>query len=82
MTGLRIIYAHLQIQATFLNQMYCNTSFFTYLCDILIFVVLPTKRSFAMKKLIAVFGVLFLLGGVVGCACHAPEPVSYKGETR
>ena len=35
-----------------------------------------------MKKLIAMVGILMVLGGIVGCTCHSPEPMSYKGETR
>jgi predicted small lipoprotein YifL len=35
-----------------------------------------------MKKLIAVLGVLVMLGTIAGCACHAPEQMSYKGENR
>jgi len=31
-----------------------------------------------MKKLIAVLGVLVMLGAVAGCSCHAPEQ-TYKG---
>lgn len=34
-----------------------------------------------MKKLIAILGVLVMLGTVAGCSCHAPE-TNYKGETR
>jgi hypothetical protein len=34
-----------------------------------------------MKKLLAVLGVIIMLGTVAGCACHAPE-ANYKGETR
>ena len=35
-----------------------------------------------MKKLIALLGILVVLGGVVGCTCHAPEQGNYKGESR
>ncbi len=34
-----------------------------------------------MKKLIAVLGVLVMLGTIAACSCHAPEQM-YKGETR
>lgn len=40
-----------------------------------------TTRSFKMKKLIAVLGVIVMLGMVAGCSCHAPEG-NYKGEVR
>ena len=33
-----------------------------------------------MRKLIAVLGVLMMLGSVAGCYCHPQEPVMYKGE--
>jgi|GEM_PF-3886311 len=35
-----------------------------------------------MKKLIAMLGVLVMLGGIVSCTCQAPQPMNYKGETR
>ncbi len=35
-----------------------------------------------MKKLIAVLGVLVVLGTIAGCSCPGPQQhVSYKGET-
>jgi hypothetical protein len=35
-----------------------------------------------MKKLIAVLGVVVMLGMVAACSCPGPQPMSYKGETR
>lgn len=34
-----------------------------------------------MKKLIAVLGVIVMLGAIAGCSCPGPQPM-YKGEVR